>query len=47
MTDHGEDKTKLRTGYEPSSNKPVNSRIVKTTAMKVGNKTELKRLQQH
>ena len=46
MTDHREDKMKLRTGYEPSANKPVNSHIVKTTAMKVGNKTELRRLKQ-
>ena len=46
MTDHGDDKTKLRTGYEPSAKKPVKSHIVKTTAMKVGNKTKLRRLQQ-
>ena len=45
MTDHGEDKTKLRTGYEASANKSVSSRIVKTTTMKVGNKTKLRRLQ--
>ena len=45
MTDHGEDKTKLRTSCEPSADKPVSSRIVKTTAMKVGNKTELRRIQ--
>ena len=45
MKDHGEDKMKLRIGCEPRENKLVNSRIVKTTAMKVGNKTKLKRLQ--
>ena len=45
MTDYGEDKMKLRTGCEPSENKSVNSHIVKTTAMKVGNKTELRRIQ--